>query len=113
MNAPFLSTFLYLIFFVILIGFIAYFLKKYNPINSPILLKQRNLRVINRISLTPKSHLYIVCYENKVKLLGVTESNITIIDTLENLTENEIELLNTAPNLGEAFNKLKSNLRKV
>lgn len=113
MGIPFLGTFLTLSFFVIILGVIAYYLKKYNPINSNHLLKNRNIRILNRMALTPKANLFIITYENKVKLLGVSDNNITILDDMKDLNEEEIKNLIENQQIVTNFeNLLKNKFKK-
>lgn len=93
MSLSLITAFLTLSAFVVVVWIIAYFLKKYNPLNTNIILKNKNIKILNRLSLTPKSNLFIVTYEGKVKILGVTEQSITVIDSLQDLTDQENQTL--------------------
>lgn len=106
MNIPFLNTFLLLILLVSIVGLISYFLKRYNPITNNSILKKRQVKIINRISLTPKSHLFIITYEGKTKLLGVSDNNINILDTLNDLTDEEIQLMENQNIVPDRFKHL-------
>jgi len=106
MNIPFLNTFLLLILLVSIVGFISYFLKRYNPVTNNSILKKRQVKIINRISLTPKSHLFIISYEGKTKLLGVSDNNITVLDNLSDLTEEELSMVENQKLMTDSFKNI-------
>jgi flagellar protein FliO/FliZ len=81
-DSPMMSAFLTLTMAVVAIGVIFYILKKYSKKITP-KLGNKDINIISRSSLTPKSHLYTVEVDGEKLLLGVTETNVNLIKELK------------------------------
>ena len=76
-----MKSFLMLSISVGVVGLILYFVKRYTKkINQSI--HQVELTVISKLTLGPKKELIIVKAENKILLLGSTDTNINVISDL-------------------------------
>lgn len=77
-----LNTFITLGIAVALIGFALYLVRKYSQ-SSKILSGELEMRVISKLSLSPKNHIYAVKVADKTLLLGVSEKNINTLAELD------------------------------
>lgn len=113
-NSPMAEAFITLIFAVGAIAVIFFLLKKYSKKLSP-KLASKDIEVISRSSLTPKSHLYIVEVEGQKLLLGVTENSVNLVKEISEKPKNNSESMNLdnlsiSPNEDISF---KSFLKKA
>lgn len=82
MDDAMIKAFVTLVAGVGALGAILYFVKKYSGKfrNDP---ENIGLEVISKVSLQPKSHLFVVKAKGKTLLLGATEHNVSILSELE------------------------------
>jgi flagellar biosynthetic protein FliO len=88
MNEPILQAFLSMGLVVLALIAILYFLKKMAK-NKNSKIHGSDLHVVSRVSIMPKSHLFVVKAEDKTLLLGATDHQISLIADLTNEEENE------------------------
>ncbi len=91
MDATILKAFVILSLCVGGMGLLFYYLKKYGTKmrdnNS-----QVELKVLGKVSLQAKSHLFIIQAEGKKLLIGVTDNNINSISDLTDTNSAKIDL---------------------
>ncbi len=77
----FLDLLKYIGSFLLVIGaiFIAFYFLKKSPIGRLRSISSENLKFLTQISLGPKKYLIVVQFLNKILLIGVTESQITLL----------------------------------
>ncbi len=85
-----LITFIFL--FLIVIGG-AYFTTKYISGKNRSFMQQKNLKVIERISLGVDKSIYLINLENQYYLLTTTKNNIGLIDKFDKESINIVEQL--------------------
>lgn len=85
LNNPILSTFITLSIAVLGIGLILYFVKKYTDqhrIND----NAYGMKILSKLSLSPKNHIYAIEAGGKKLLIGVSDKSINTLAELENNT---------------------------
>jgi len=90
-DASILKAFATLVSVVAGLAVLLMIIKKYAKKGKKIV-NQLDLQVISKISLQPKSHLYLIKAGDNTLLIGVTDNNI---NTLADLTENKEHPVNS------------------
>ncbi|MBE2188147.1 MAG: FliO/MopB family protein [Desulfobulbaceae bacterium] len=102
MDGSILNTFITLIVAVAILGVLLLFVKRYaskfKSNLSPI-----DLKVLSKVSLQPKNHLFVVQAGTRVLLLGVTDKSITPIADLTGKIDKNTE--------ASAVNQIKKQVR--
>ncbi len=92
MDSSILNAFFTLLLIVALIGFLTFILKKTTK-NKNFKDEFTEMKVLSKMALNQKNHLYIVQIANKRLLLGVSENNINTLSEFDiNHSNEKIEL---------------------
>ncbi len=98
MDSTMLQSLLTLIAGVGIIGLMFFFLKKYT-LKAQNSSNKMNLKVVSKLSLQPKSSLFVVEAGDKTLLIGVSEKNINLISDLSEESNNALPISSNSKNL--------------
>ncbi len=78
---------LWSIFAFALIVVLAYYVSRYYTSFSLSVNKSRYIRVIDKYMVGRDKYILLICIDEKYYLLGITNNNINLISTIENLSD--------------------------
>jgi len=94
------------IFFFILVIAGAYYCTKWISKRSLGTTKNRNLKVVEKVALDKDKSFVTLKHNDKIYLVGITNQNITVIDTLVSQEEIKKEELSVVPSFQETLMNL-------